>query len=61
MPKPTIRKVFIDALLRIREKSGKFRINEGAVRLDQSTLFRTDVALPANLVEGQYRVRIFLT
>ncbi|WP_045387173.1 TIGR02186 family protein [Falsirhodobacter sp. alg1] len=52
---------FIDALLRIREKSGKFRINEGAVRLDQSTLFRTDVALPANLVEGQYRVRIFLT
>jgi len=52
---------FIDALLRVRERSGRYRINEGAVWMDQQTLFRADVALPANLTEGQYRVRIFLT
>ncbi|QUS34810.1 TIGR02186 family protein [Falsirhodobacter algicola] len=52
---------FVDALVRIREASGRYRINEGDVRLDQQTLFRTDIALPADLTEGQYRVRIFLT
>jgi uncharacterized protein (TIGR02186 family) len=31
------------------------------VTLSQDTLFRADVALPANLTEGDYRVRIFLT
>jgi len=52
---------FLDALLRIREADGRYRINEGAVRFDAATLFRTDVALPADLTEGDYRVRIFLT
>ncbi|MCJ8138668.1 TIGR02186 family protein [Falsirhodobacter halotolerans] len=52
---------FLDALVRIREAQGRFRINEGAVAFDEATLFRTDVALPADLTEGDYRVRIFLT
>ncbi len=29
--------------------------------MDQQTLFRTNVALPANLIEGGYAVRVFLT
>ena len=52
---------FTEALIRIREASGAYVLNEGAVRLTQDTLFRTDVGLPANLTEGDYRVRIFLT
>jgi uncharacterized protein (TIGR02186 family) len=31
------------------------------VSLTDETLFRADVALPANLTEGDYRVRMFLT
>jgi uncharacterized protein (TIGR02186 family) len=52
---------FVDALIRVREAEGKYRLDEGTVALTQDTLFRTDVALPANLTEGSYRVRIFLT
>jgi len=52
---------FVQALLRLREADGDYRLIEGAVSLTESTLFRTDVALPANLVEGDYRVRLFLT
>ncbi len=52
---------FTDALIRIREASGAYAVNEGDVTLTEATLFRADVALPANLTEGDYRVRIFLT
>ncbi|WP_128254606.1 TIGR02186 family protein [Falsirhodobacter deserti] len=52
---------FTDALLRVRQASGRYRINESSVWLDEQTLFRADVALPSDLIEGQYRVRIFLT
>jgi hypothetical protein len=31
------------------------------VDLAEATLFRTSVALPANLTEGNYTVRFFLT
>lgn len=51
---------FVTALLRIRQGEDRYRIAEGAVQLTDDTLFRADVALPANLVEGDYRVRIFL-
>ncbi len=51
---------FIDALLRIRLAEDSYRIAEGTVQLVEETLFRTDVVLPANLTEGNYRVRIFL-
>jgi uncharacterized protein (TIGR02186 family) len=52
---------FVDALIRVREAEGKYRLDERTIALTEDTLFRTDVALPANLTEGSYRVRIFLT
>ncbi|WP_430450225.1 TIGR02186 family protein [Rhodophyticola sp.] len=52
---------FTRALIRIREENGLYQLNEGAVSLRDDTLFDTSVRLPANLVEGSYRTRIFLT
>ena len=52
---------FTDAVIRIREDSGIYSVQEGAVTLDDSTLFRTSITLPANLTEGDYATRIFLT
>ncbi len=52
---------FTEALIRIRADEGYYRVMEGAVQMDQQTLFRTRVALPANLIEGGYEVRVFLT
>lgn len=51
---------FLDAFLRIREGEGRYSVAEGAVALTEDTLFRSDIELPANLTEGDYRVRIFL-
>ena len=52
---------FVDALIRVREDAKRYRLAERTVQLSEDTLFRTDVVLPANLIEGNYRVRIFLT
>ncbi|NHX27289.1 hypothetical protein HA397_25325, partial [Escherichia coli] len=52
---------FGDALLRIRQDSGDYRVEPRGVQLDEDTLFRAAVALPANLTEGLYSTRIFLT
>ncbi|WP_407650493.1 TIGR02186 family protein [Anianabacter salinae] len=52
---------FTEALIRIREKDDLYQLLEGAITLREQTLFNTSVALPANLTEGNYRVRIFLT
>lgn len=54
-------RAFVDALIRIRERDGIYRIEEGKVRLLEQTLFSTRIELPATLVEGVYRTRIFLT
>lgn len=51
---------FTEALIRIREDQGLYRLDEGSVSLIDQTLFRADVNLPANLVEGAYKTRIFL-
>lgn len=51
---------FTEALIRIRENEGLYRLDEGTVSLIDQTLFRADVSLPANLVEGAYKTRIFL-
>ncbi|MBD3766156.1 MAG: TIGR02186 family protein [Rhodobacterales bacterium] len=51
---------FTRALIRIRTAEGAYALDEGGVELTEDTLFRTDIALPANLTEGDYRVRIFL-
>ena len=52
---------YIAALQRIRMKSGSYKLAQDSVLLLRQALFRTDITLPANLVEGSYRVRIFLT
>lgn len=54
-------KEFITALMRIREQDGSYQLLEGAVDVDQQTLFRSSIALPSNLTEGEYSTRIFLT
>lgn len=52
---------FTEALIRLRARDGTYRLEEGQVRLEEQTLFSTRFELPANLVEGSYRARIFLT
>ncbi|MGR3484510.1 MAG: TIGR02186 family protein [Paracoccaceae bacterium] len=52
---------FTDALIRIRGRSDLYQMREGAVELSGGTLFSASVDLPANLTEGAYGVRIFLT
>lgn len=52
---------FTSALIRIREEEGLYQMREEVVDIAEQTLFSTSVELPANLVEGNYAVRIFLT
>jgi len=52
---------FLDALLRLRREEGRYSLNEDTVSLVEQTLFRADIELPANLVDGDYRVRFFIT
>ena len=52
---------FTEALIRIHTNDGAYQLNEGAVRFREQTLFDTSVRLPANLTEGDYTARIFLT
>jgi uncharacterized protein (TIGR02186 family) len=52
---------FLEALKRIRSVDASYRMMEGQVQLVDETLFRTDVTLPANLTEGDYKVRMFIT
>jgi uncharacterized protein (TIGR02186 family) len=49
------------ALIRIRAGQGLYRIMDGDIDFEQETLFRTQIRLPANLIEGAYDTRIFLT
>lgn len=51
---------FTTALLRIRRNEGAYLVAENGVTIVDETLFRADVALPANLIEGLYKTRIFL-
>ncbi|WBU58217.1 TIGR02186 family protein [Paracoccus sediminicola] len=51
---------FTEAMIASRIADGTYRLDEGAVRLEQDTLFRADFRLPANLIEGTYKTRIFL-
>ncbi len=52
---------FLTALERIRVREGRYSIDENAVALAEATLFSTSIGLPADLTEGIYRARIFLT
>ena len=51
---------FVEALMRVRTEEGRYRTLEGKVELTEDTLFRTDIVLPSNLTEGEYKVRLFL-
>ncbi|MBC7157397.1 MAG: TIGR02186 family protein [Rhodobacteraceae bacterium] len=55
------RGAFTEALLRIRTAQGSYQALPGTAGMEQQTLFRADIGLPANLTEGSYRTRIFLT
>ncbi|WGW04079.1 TIGR02186 family protein [Tropicibacter oceani] len=52
---------FSQAVIRIRENDGLYQVHENSVELRQSTLFNTSITMPANLTEGAYPTRIFLT
>jgi len=52
---------FADAVVRIREDEGLYSIRENTVAVDEQTLFRTSIKMPADLTEGDYTARIFLT
>ncbi|BDW84302.1 MULTISPECIES: TIGR02186 family protein [Roseicyclus] len=52
---------FTEALIRLNLEDDAYQLNEGAVRFREEVLFDTSVRLPANLTEGDYRARIFLT
>lgn len=52
---------FADAVMRIRERNGLYSLRENTVAVDQQTLFRTAIEMPADLTEGDYQTRIFLT
>jgi len=52
---------FTRALIRIRAGQDLYQLLEGAVDVEQETLFRTEISLPANLTEGDYKTEIYLT
>lgn len=52
---------FTDALIRIRKKGDFYQLHEEAVTITDETLFQTSVELPANLTQGEYAARFFLT
>lgn len=52
---------YIDAVQRIKTDDGTYTLRENAVELRESTLFTTAIQMPANLTEGDYATRIFLT
>ena len=51
---------FRESVIRLRREEGLYVELPGAVRTVENTLFAVDVTLPANLVEGDYRARVFL-
>ncbi len=52
---------FTAALRRLRERDDLYQMLEGEVEMERDTLFSTRISLPANLTEGVYTTRIFLT
>jgi uncharacterized protein (TIGR02186 family) len=49
-----------EALVRLRHAAGSYFELTGGVKVTDETLFETRIRLPANLVEGDYKARIFL-
>ena len=51
---------FTNALIRIRERIGLYSSAPVKIEFQEETLIGTHIALPANLLEGDYTVRLFL-
>jgi len=51
---------FRRAVIRLRKKTGLYDEAAGEVRFRGPTLFETSIALPANIIEGDYSARVFL-
>ena len=52
---------FLAALIRVKTADNIYGTAETSVEVRDSTLFSTEIALPADLTEGNYTTRIFLT
>ncbi|MCL5778135.1 TIGR02186 family protein [Limibaculum sp. FT325] len=52
---------YLDAVVRLQRNRGVYYEQIGGVTVAEETLFQTRLQLPAQLVEGDYRARIFLT
>lgn len=52
---------FMEALIRVRTADDIYGTSEEGVQVRDSTLFSAEIALPADLTEGNYNTRIFLT
>lgn len=52
---------FTDAIIRIRAGAGLYQILDSQIDLEEETLFRGQITLPAALTEGDYIARIYLT
>lgn len=52
---------FTEAVIRIRTANELYQVRENTVEVSEETLFDTSIKLPANLTEGNYAARIFLT
>ncbi|GAB4262259.1 MAG: TIGR02186 family protein [Pararhodobacter sp.] len=52
--------VFAEALLRLRERGEQYLALDRFVHLERDILFRANVQLPANLIEGAYTTRMYL-
>ena len=52
---------FSDAVIRIRSDQGLYQLLENTVDIDEQTLFRTFIEMPADISDGDYTARILLT
>ena len=52
---------FSDAVIRIRSNQGLYQLHENKVDIDEQTLFRTSIDMPADISDGDYTARILLT
>ncbi|MDC3129257.1 TIGR02186 family protein, partial [Paracoccaceae bacterium] len=52
---------FSDAVIRIRSNQGLYQLLENTVDIDEQTLFRTYIDMPADISDGDYTARILLT
>ncbi len=51
---------YLEALVRLRRAENRYASDQHWVRVTEETLFRADIALPSNLTEGDFLVRLFL-